>query len=310
VTTVLVTGAGGYIGQRLVARLVDEGVGVRALVRRPVPWPEGVDEVVGDLVDDAGVAAKAVAGADLVVHLAGANEAAMGSDPDRAIASTIAAAEQVIAASPQRVIYLSTIHVYGDALHDGAVVDESTHAVPLHPYAAARLACEEVFERSGVPTLRFRLTNGVGAPRRPDVRRWSLVANELCREGALSGRMTLRTSGAQWRDFIALRDVESIVVALIDRSFESGLFNLGSGHSVTVRSLTGLIADSFESVGEPRPELVAPPLPDEVPGAYRVDVSHLAELGLAVTTPLGDAVDETVRFCLTHREDLRREWNS
>ena len=306
-TTVLVTGAGGYIGQRLVARLVDDGVEVRALVRRPVAWPDKVagrlDEVVGDLVADPDLASKALDGTDVVVHLAGANEAAMGSDPERALAETVLAAERV-AAGAARVIYLSTIHVYGEAMREGAVIIEDTPAAPVHPYAAARLACEGVFERSGAPALLFRLTNGVGAPTRPDVQRWSLVANELCREGALSGRLTLRTSGAQWRDFIALRDVEAVVSALVPRSFDSGIYNLGSGNSVTVRALAELIRSRFEALGEPAPELVAPPLPDNPPGPYRVDISHLAELGVTTPTPLVDAVDETVRFCLAHRSTL------
>lgn len=304
-TLVLVTGAGGYIGQRLVARLAGEGVAVRALVRRPVEWGEGVDEVLGDLVADPGLAAQAVAGTDVVVHLAGANEAAMGSDPDRAVADTVLAAERVAGAGAPRVIYLSTIHVYGEGLTEGAVVSEDTPAVPVHPYAVARLACEEVFARSGVPTLCFRLTNGVGAPARVDVPRWSLVANELCREGAVHGRLTLRTSGVQWRDFIALRDVESVVASLIHRSFGAGVYNLGSGVSVTVRSLAELIAERFVHFGELRPELLAPALPAEVPGPYRVDVSRLRELDVVVNERLVDAVDETVQFCLAHRSDLR-----
>jgi UDP-glucose 4-epimerase len=305
VTTVLVTGAGGYIGQRLVARLVGEGVAVRALVRRPVPWGGGVDEVVGDLVADPRLAAQAVGGADVVVHLAGANEAAMGSDPDRAVADTVLAAERVASSGAPRVIYLSTIHVYGQALTEGVVVSEDTPAVPVHPYAVARLACEEVFARSGVPTLSFRLTNGVGAPARADVPRWSLVANELCREGAVHGRLTLRTSGVQWRDFIALRDVESVVASLTHRSFNGGVYNLGSGVSVTVRSLAELIAERFVHFDELRPELIAPALPAEVPGPYRVDVSRLRELDIVVNERLVDAVDETVQFCLAHRSDLR-----
>jgi UDP-glucose 4-epimerase len=307
VTTVLVTGAGGYIGQRLVTRLVNDGVSVRAMVRRPVAWPERVagrlDEVVGDLVADPDLAAKAIDGTDAVVHLAGANEAAMGSDPERALAETVLAAERV-AVDAARVIYFSTIHVYGAAMQEGAVIDEDTPAVPVHPYAAARLACEGVFERSGVPALLFRLTNGVGAPARPDVQRWSLVANELCREGAVHGRITLRTSGAQYRDFIALANVESVVSGLIERSFDSGIFNLGSGESVTVRSLAGLIGDSFEKFGEPRPELIAPPLPDVVAGPYRIDISRLAALGVVMPARLPDAVDETVQFCLSHRRGL------
>jgi UDP-glucose 4-epimerase len=239
------------------------------------------------------------------VHLAGANEVAAADDPAGSTAATVLAAERIAASGAPRIIYLSTIHVYGAGLSEGAVISEASTVAPAHPYAAARLACEHVFAQSGVPTLIFRLTNGVGAPSRPDVQRWSLVANELCREGALSGQLTLRTSGVQWRDFVALSDVESIVRKLVDpAAFLPGLCNLGSGHSVTVRNLAHMIQDSFEAQSLPRPELHAPEPPAEIPGPYRVDVSHLATLGVAAETPLRTAIDETVQFCIAQRHAL------
>jgi UDP-glucose 4-epimerase len=305
-TSVLVTGAGGYIGQRITRRLVATGVPVRALVRTPVQWPAGVDEVVGDLALNPDLARTAGGDVDTVIHLAGTNEADSADDPAQALAATVLAAERVAECGASRIIYLSTIHVYGDALAPGALVSEETPPAPRQPYAAARLACEEVFASCGLPTLVFRLTNGVGAPSRPEIRRWSLVANQLCREGAVTGRLTLRSPGVQWRDFIALEDVESGLAAMVSaESFVAGTYNFGSGHSVTIRDLAGIIQQSFVGLGEPEPALVAPRVPAEVPGPYTVDITRLRQLGVAVGTPLRRAVDETVRFCLDHRAALR-----
>jgi UDP-glucose 4-epimerase len=168
------------------------------------------------------------------------------------------------------------------------------------------LACEEAFVRSGTPTLIFRLTNAVGAPWRPETRRWTLVANELCREGATSGTLTLRTPGTQWRDFIALCDVETALRALAATpTFDGGIFNLASGSSVTIRGLAGIVQDAFFNLGEPRPRLVAPPPPTDPPGPYRIDIAALQQLGIRPHTPLRDAIQETVRFCLDHRMSLR-----
>jgi UDP-glucose 4-epimerase len=303
-TSVLVTGAGGYIGQRVTHRLAADGVDVRALVRTAVPWPGGVEQIVGDLVTDPGLAATCTRGIDVVIHLAGANEVAMADDPVRAMADTITAAQRIADSGVARVIYLSTVHVYGGALVPGALVGEDTPPSPLHPYAEARLACEDIFTSSDVPSLLFRLTNGVGAPTRPDVRRWSLVANELCREGVTSGTLTLRSDGVQWRDFIALQDVESALSDLIHRPSVHGLYNLGSGTSITIRDLVGLIQESFVELGQARPELVAPAPPPDPPGPYRVDVTRFRQLGLKPPTPLSTALAETVAFCLAHRQTL------
>jgi UDP-glucose 4-epimerase len=305
-TTVLVTGAGGYIGQRLTLALATGDVEVRALTRRPMEWPDGIESVVGDLVAEPNLATSLARGVDVAIHLAGANEVAAAEDPAGALRDTVAAAESVAQAGLARVIYLSTVHVYGDALSTRSFVDEGTPAVPTFPYAEARLACEDVFTSRGCPTMIFRLTNAVGAPARPDVRRWSLVANELCREGALDGRLTLRTAGVQWRDFIALSDVVSTLTSLVDpTSFRPGLYNLASGASVTIRDLAALIQDSFVGFDQPRPELSAPPPPPDPPGPCRIDIHRLEGLGIIPSTSLRQAVDETVQFCLDHRAALR-----
>lgn len=58
---VLVTGATGYIGGRLVPRLLARGHEVRVLVRDPRrvtgrPWADSVDVVTGDLTIEEGLA--------------------------------------------------------------------------------------------------------------------------------------------------------------------------------------------------------------------------------------------------------------
>jgi uncharacterized protein YbjT (DUF2867 family) len=70
---ILVTGASGYIGGRLVPKLLEAGHTVRVLVRSPqklldVPWASEVEIVEGDLGDRASVA-RASAGIDVFYYL-------------------------------------------------------------------------------------------------------------------------------------------------------------------------------------------------------------------------------------------------
>ena len=70
-----VIGSTGYIGVRLVPRLLREGHEVRVLVRTPAKlaatgWADAVDVVHGDLDADAAPLADLVEGADVVFHLA------------------------------------------------------------------------------------------------------------------------------------------------------------------------------------------------------------------------------------------------
>ena len=67
---VLVTGASGYVGRRLVARLAERGTPTRALVHRSrAGLPPGVETVEGDITD-ASTLARACEGVDVVVNLA------------------------------------------------------------------------------------------------------------------------------------------------------------------------------------------------------------------------------------------------
>ncbi|MEY2477460.1 MAG: UDP-glucose 4-epimerase [Actinomycetota bacterium] len=283
---------------------------MRALTRKPVAYLEGVDQVVGDLTGPMEVLSEACAGVDAVFHLAGANEVEAGADPDGTLASTVAGtrriAEAAGAAGVPRLIYLSTVHVYGASMTEGAVLTEQSPTAPRHPYALARLASEHV--AASVPDLEvvvFRLTNGVGAPVDASIRRWTLVANDLCRQAAVSGTVELKSHGLQWRDFVALRDVCRIVAASAEQAaLAPGTYNLGAGSPMTIRSLAALVQDAYEARTGDRPPLTAPEPPDRSPTPYTVSVARLRDQGWTMESTVADAVDETAAFCLEHRNAL------
>jgi len=311
-STVLITGAGGYVGGPLAATLARAGSAVRAFSRDPAPWLE-IPETIGDLCTaSTQQIATACAGCDAVVHLAGEDELVAAREPERALGGTVLAAQRLAAAcrtgGVPRLVYLSTVHVYGTRMAPGAVLDETLRAEPRSAYAIARLACEHALAAAlGADTelVVLRLTNSVGAPADISVDRWSLVTNDLARQGAREGRLTLRSHGAQWRDFVALGDACTVIAAACRSSaLPPGTYNLASGVPRTVREVAGLVQDAFAARTGERPVLTAPAPPVTPPGPYRVAPDRLAAAGLAPGADLGPAIAETVDFCLANRDHL------
>lgn len=115
----LVTGATGYIGGRLVPRLLDEGHDVRALARNPakladVPWRPSVEVARGDLGDVDSLVA-AFEGVDVVYYLVHS----MGTSKDFAAEETRSVRNVVTAAGRtgvKRIVYLSGLHPEGTKL--------------------------------------------------------------------------------------------------------------------------------------------------------------------------------------------------
>jgi len=137
----LVTGATGYIGGRLVPRLLDDGHHVRALARNPdklaeVPWRRHAEVARGDLGDVDSLVA-AFDGIDVVYYLVHS----MGTSKDFAAEETRAARNVVTAArrtGVRRVVYLSGLH------------PENTD---LSPHLASRKAVGEALIDSGIETV-------------------------------------------------------------------------------------------------------------------------------------------------------------
>jgi len=125
-----VTGATGFIGGRLAAQLRDRGDEVVALVRSPQRASAlgelGCELIPGDLADQAAIRA-AVEGCDGVFHVAAVYKVGIPRSERQAmldsnVAGTAAVLDAAIVAGCPRILYVSTVNVFGNT--HGQVVDE------------------------------------------------------------------------------------------------------------------------------------------------------------------------------------------
>src|SRR5262245_27593781 len=145
--TIAVTGATGYVGRVLIARLVAAGAGVRALVRDPLAaLPPNVERATIDLAPPGGLEA-ALRGADMLVHCA-AEQRASSREAHRLVnvVGTKAVLDAAHAAGVRRLVHLSTVAVYPRRDGGPAVVpDDPVDPFPAlrEPYAWSKIAAEQ-----------------------------------------------------------------------------------------------------------------------------------------------------------------------
>lgn len=287
--SVVVTGAAGFIGRWVVARLRDRGHDVVGIDRRPWTPVAGETTLVADLLDLPAPVLGALHRADGIIHLAG-RPGVRDTAPDAGRLrhlDNVVAGELVCRATPPScpLVVASSSSVYGGS-RQGAAGDQpraSAEDDPLRPqggYARSKLALEAACtrrHRAGGHVAVLRPFTVAGEGQRPDMAfsRWIAAASE--------GRpLVLLGDPDRRRDVTDVRDVAEGFVRALERG-TLGAVNLGTGRSHRLRDLATTVAGimGVELTTTTRPAAV-----DEVV-ATRADTTRCREeLGFVPRTDL------------------------
>ncbi len=235
---ILVTGATGYIGGRLVTKLVAEGRSVRVLVRSPqklkdVPWAGSVDIVQGDM-QDGDTMREVSRGVDTLYYLVHSMGSGKNFDRREAeIAATVSAA--TAEAGVRRMVYLGGLHPEG--------VELSTHM-------RSRTQVGRILTESGTPTIAFQagVVIGSGSASFEMIRHLSDVLPVMPAPKWVLNRI----------EPIAVRDVIHYLIKALDLPEDlNRTFDIGSREVLTYAEMMNQYA---EAAGLPRRTILALPV--------------------------------------------------
>jgi nucleoside-diphosphate-sugar epimerase len=245
----LITGASGFVGARVVRLALERGhavtavIGPRSPAHRLMSMHREIEIVRADITD--GVALERVAATarpQACVHLAAAGAVVRENDLGALLAANTVApallAGALARAGATRLVTAGSSSEYGPV--EGAM-EESAAPQPDDFYGVSKLAggllARIVGARDGLQTAHLRLFSVYGPGEDP--RR--LVASVV--HALLADRPLALTWGEQVRDFVHVDDVADALLNAACRPGLDGLtINLGTGVQTSVRELCGIVA--------------------------------------------------------------------
>jgi len=252
--TVLVTGAGGFIGSHLVEALAAKGAEVKTFVRYnsrndwgmleniPSDVKDNLDVTTGDIIDF-GVVKKAVKNCDIIFHLAALigipySYTAPESYVNTNIKGTLNLMQASLEEGVEKVVHTSTSEVYGTAKY--VPIDENHPLQGQSPYSASKIGADMLahsfFLSFNAPVTIIRPFNTFG-PRQsaraviPTIISQALSAQEI-NLGSLS----------PIRDLTYVKDTVNGFIKVAESDASVGeIINIGNGKGITIGELANKI---------------------------------------------------------------------
>lgn len=309
----LVTGGAGFIGSNVAELLLEKGWHVTILDNlssgdmRNIESFEHSDRIKfiqGDVCSPSDVDA-ACGGIDVVFHLA----ACVGRqkslenpmlDSYTNLIGTIRILEGMRRHGIKRIVYSSSAAIFGEP--SALAIDESHPQNPDSPYGVSKLAAEKMILAYsaiyGITAVCLRYFNIYGINQRFDL--YGNVIPIFAKQLYAGGPITIYGDGSQTRDFVNVHDVAHANYLAGTSTNKMGVYNLGSGSSITIQRL----AEIMMTISRQDTEIqYLPERPADVKHCKADARKVNAELGFTASVSLEAGLKEYLQWFLINCAD-------
>lgn len=315
--TILVTGAGGFIGSHLTETLVDRGSHVKAFVHYnsrnnwgllellPDEKLHNIELIMGDLKDGDAIL-QAIDDIDIVYHLGSIISIPYSyQHPRDTIETNILGTLNLLSAARkndiEKFIHTSTSEVYGTAKY--VPIDEKHSLQGQSPYSASKIGADSIAESFyrtyDIPLAIIRPFNTYGPRQSARAVIPAIITQVIAKDRIFLG--SLDTT----RDFTFIRDTISGFIKIAESNASIGeIINIGSNCEISIRELVnkilGILEKDVEIITESRR---IRPANSEVRRLWCDNTKAKKMLNWSPTVKMEDGLRQTISW-LSEQRDL------
>lgn len=290
---ILVTGAAGFIGAKMLELFTNKGYNASGWDRINTKNIKSIDMLDKSSV----VTALQYLQPDIIVHCAGSADVGKSvQDPETDYVGNVTITHNLLFALHKlqmekvRIVFLSSAGVYGNPV--SLPITEDMPVNPLSPYALHKVMCEDMcryFNRNYEMNIKVaRIFSAYGSGLRKQIF-WDMHIKE-----EKTGKLEMFGTGNESRDYIHVNDVIQALYLLATTESKDMIFNVANGEETTIRQVTnwfaecaGISADKIFFNGFVR---------EGDPINWRADNSRIKKIGYKKSIEMKDGIQEYVNW--------------